>query len=142
MKYHYLKNNSGFNLMELLVVLIIVGILAALALPNFQKTREAAFDKEAKANLKLIQAAERIYYIENAFYMPASGFNSSSSTINTYLKLTLPTGTDSSNVWNYTTLSTGTGRATRLGIDQRTWTLAKDNATANCTCPGAECYCP
>jgi general secretion pathway protein G len=48
----------AFTLLEFLVVIIIIGILAALALPNFGKAKEHALGKEAIANLKLMAAAE------------------------------------------------------------------------------------
>jgi len=144
-KRQWLKKTYGATLIEVLIVILVIAILVALALPNFKKSREYAFNKEAKANLKLIQAAERIYYIENAFFMPPGEDQASNSTtINTYLKLTLPSGSDTSNVWNYTTTSQGTANATRSGSDERVWTLQKDQGDPLCSCPpeASECYCP
>ncbi len=60
------KEERGFTLIELLVVIVIVAILAGLTFPQFSKTKEHAIGKEAKANLKLIGAAEKIYRIESA----------------------------------------------------------------------------
>jgi len=130
--------------MEILIVTIVIAILAALALPNFQKSREYAFNKEAKANLKLIQAAERIYYMENAFFIPCSdSFISNSSVINSYFRLTLPTGSHPNNMWNYTTVTNGTAKAVRTGGDARVWSLSKESQEPTCDCRGAtECYCP
>ncbi len=130
--------------MEILIVTLVIAILVALALPNFKKSREYAFNKEAKANLKLIQAAERIYYIENAFFMPRPGSEPSNSTmINSYLRLTLPTGSHPNNMWNYTTATNGTAKATRTSSDARVWSLSKDSQEPGCDCGGAtECYCP
>jgi prepilin-type N-terminal cleavage/methylation domain-containing protein len=64
---------TAFTLIEVLSALIIVSILAALALPQFAATRERSLSKEAKANLKLIDAAEKIYRMEEGFYYPYSG---------------------------------------------------------------------
>ncbi len=131
--------------MEMLIVTLVIAILATLALPNFKKSREYAFNKEAKANLKLIQAAERIYHIENAFYMPMdAGYISNTSLINSYLRLTLPTGAHPHNIWNYTSFTNGTAKASRFGSDGRVWSL-EVNITSEpiCNdCGGAsECYC-
>ena len=49
----------------MLVVIIIIGILASLALPGFGRTKERTLGKEAQANLKLIAVAEKIYRMES-----------------------------------------------------------------------------
>jgi len=60
-----LKNkNSGFTLLEMLVVVIIVGITATLAIPHFTVSRERVFGREAIASLRMIAAAERMYRME------------------------------------------------------------------------------
>lgn len=110
--------NKGFNIIELIVVVIIIGILAALAVSQYFPARENAFDKEAKASLRLIQAAEKIYNMEvNGYYS-----NSTNAGINTELRLSLPTGTN--RAWDYSTSSAGAGNAQRLpGGPSRTWIL-------------------
>ncbi|MBU1998305.1 MAG: type II secretion system protein [Candidatus Omnitrophota bacterium] len=89
----YFLSKYGFTLTEILVVVLIIGVLAALALPRFDVTRENSFDKEAKVNLKLIQAAEKIYRVKfpPAYYPSASGTVSSIANINQFLMLSLPT---------------------------------------------------
>jgi type IV pilus assembly protein PilA len=60
-----LVKSRGFSLLELIIVTVIVGILVAMAIPQFARTREQALQKDALANLRLIQAAERGYRLEN-----------------------------------------------------------------------------
>ncbi|OIO32833.1 MAG: hypothetical protein AUJ70_04700 [Candidatus Omnitrophica bacterium CG1_02_40_15] len=60
--------SSGFTLTELLIVVIIVGILATLALPMLVKTMEKAKLGEAASNLNLIRTGEKIYFLENAYF--------------------------------------------------------------------------
>ena len=59
---------TGFTLTEILVVVLIMGILASLALPMMLKTVEKAKTAEVVANLNLIRAAEKSYFLENSSY--------------------------------------------------------------------------
>ena len=62
-----LFNNGGFTLMELLVVVLIIGILAAVAVPQYNKAVEKARVAEAKVILNALQKAVEIYLLENGF---------------------------------------------------------------------------
>ncbi len=59
------EGRAGFTLLELLIVVIIVGILASLAIPTYQKTVEQGRATEAIANLNILRGAEVIYFKEN-----------------------------------------------------------------------------
>lgn len=98
------KKKHSFTLVELLITIVIIGILATLALPNFRRSREQVLGREAQANLKLIAAAERIYRMEYGTYWPTSGDLGDIANINTNLKLLL--GTAETN-WDYTITTTG-----------------------------------
>ena len=62
------KNKKGFTLIELMIVVAIIGILAAIAIPNFLKFQAKSKQSEAKTNLKAIFTAETSYFgEENTF---------------------------------------------------------------------------
>ena len=80
-----LKKRDGFTLIELLIVIVIIGILAAIAIPKFGKTREKAYFKAMMSDLRNLQAQQEIYYsnpINNYNYATTVGalvdFNPSS----------------------------------------------------------------
>jgi prepilin-type N-terminal cleavage/methylation domain-containing protein len=57
-----LKLRKGFTLIELLIVIVIIGILAAIAIPKFGKTREKAYFKAMQSDLRNLEAQQEIYY--------------------------------------------------------------------------------
>lgn len=64
------KFGAGFTLTEILIVVIIIGVLATLALPMLVKTLEKAKVGEAVANLNLIRTGQKIYYLEYSTFWP------------------------------------------------------------------------
>lgn len=55
----------AFTLTELLVVVILIGILAALAIPKFGKSTDKAMESEAKIALRQVQELQKVYYLEH-----------------------------------------------------------------------------
>jgi prepilin-type N-terminal cleavage/methylation domain-containing protein len=67
------KKETGFTLIELMIVLTIVGILAAMAIPRFMRTSTKTKQKEAQLLLKQIYTMERAYRQEYDTYYPGNG---------------------------------------------------------------------
>jgi type IV pilus assembly protein PilA len=64
-----IRNRKGFTLVELMIVVAIIGILAAIAIPNFLQFRLKAKTSEAKSNLGAIRSTEVAYFAEWDYYI-------------------------------------------------------------------------
>ena len=74
-----LKNRQGFTLIELLIVVVIIGILAAIAIPRFASTKGKAFDAAAKTDLRNAMTAQEAYYADNQTYAAPGALDFESS---------------------------------------------------------------
>jgi prepilin-type N-terminal cleavage/methylation domain-containing protein len=85
------RTRKGFTLIELLIVVVIIGILAAIAIPKFADTKKKAYVTAMKSDLKNMVSAAEAFFADN----------------NTYTGLVAPTG--SSGVVIAVTAATATG---------------------------------
>jgi type II secretion system protein G len=66
-------NRKGFTLIELLIVVVIIGILAAIAIPKFANTKEKAYIASMKSDLRNLVTAEEAYFADSIKYTTAIG---------------------------------------------------------------------
>lgn len=66
------KSKKGFTLIELMIVVAIIGILAAIAIPNFIRFQLKAKTSEGKVNVAAIRTAEEAYFSEFGSYVTGS----------------------------------------------------------------------
>jgi prepilin-type N-terminal cleavage/methylation domain-containing protein len=70
-RQHSLKNrfrSAGFTLVELMVVVVVLGVLVAIAIPKFSNTKTKAIDASMKSDLRNLASAEEGYYYTNSVY--------------------------------------------------------------------------
>ena len=68
--------NKGFTLIELLIVVVIIGILSAIAIPKFQNTKGKGYAASLKSDLRNLSASQESYFYYNETYTPdASALN-------------------------------------------------------------------
>ena len=66
------RNDKGFTLIELMIVVVIIGILAAIAIPNFVAMQNRAREASVKANMHSFQLAIEDYAVKNTGTYPVA----------------------------------------------------------------------
>jgi type IV pilus assembly protein PilA len=82
-----LRTRKGFTLIELLIVVVIIGILAAIAIPKFANTKSKAYITAMKSDLRNLVTAEEAFFSDSSKYTSVIGgtnglkYQSSSGTV-------------------------------------------------------------
>jgi type IV pilus assembly protein PilE len=87
MKKHF--SIKAFTIMEILIVVIIVGIIAAFAIPNYGKSVDQSHTQDAIIQLSAIRTANQLYYARTSKFWPAVAGTKDVSAINTALSLNI-----------------------------------------------------
>jgi type IV pilus assembly protein PilA len=108
-------NRKGFTLIELLIVVVIIGILAAIAIPKFANTKEKAYLASMKSDLRNLVTAEEAFFADSIHYTtttscvnpaPAGSAAFCTTTGNTLGAVTTGTGTQAGWTASITNLNT------------------------------------
>ena len=101
-----MQDKKGFTLIELLIVVVIIGILAAIAIPKFSSTREKAYVSAMKSDLKNLATQQEIYYSDNSNYTYTTSATALSFTPSE--GVTVSIGAASSTGWSASSTHAGT----------------------------------
>ena len=81
------RGQKGFTLIELLIVVVIIGILAAIAIPKFSSTREKAFRASMMSDLKNLSYLQEVYH--NQYFSFASTLTAAQATVSDGVTVTI-----------------------------------------------------
>lgn len=83
------RSESGFTLIELLVVIAVLGILAGIAVPRMMNVQNSAKEAAARSDLRIIQSALEMFYINNDEEYPTawSDTDESGDAFSTYVSI-------------------------------------------------------
>ena len=110
-----ISRKQGFTLIELLIVVVIIGILAAIAIPKFANTKEKAYIASMKSDLRNLITAQEAYFSDNN-----STYASSTASLGTTYKassgVTVTMGTVTNTGWGATSSHTSTAKTCSIAV--------------------------
>ncbi|HEY3288102.1 MAG TPA: prepilin-type N-terminal cleavage/methylation domain-containing protein [Gemmatimonadaceae bacterium] len=110
-----LSHRKGFTLIELLIVVVIIGILAAIAIPKFANTKEKAYVASMKSDLRNLVTAQEAYFSDNN-----SSYASSITAMGTNYKassgVTVTMGAVTATGWSATAGHASTARTCAISV--------------------------
>src|ERR1051326_1145185 len=100
-------NRKGFTLIELLIVVVIIGILAAIAIPKFANTKEKAYLASMKSDLRNLITAEEAYFADSVKYTSNLGtaFNTTSGVVGPNITVTAKSEEQTSELQSHSFIS-------------------------------------
>jgi prepilin-type N-terminal cleavage/methylation domain-containing protein len=108
-------NKKGFTLIELLIVVVIIGILAAIAIPKFANTKEKAYVASMKSDLRNLVTAQEAYFSDNN-----SSYASSTTAMGTNYKassgVTVTIGGATATGWTATAMHASTTKVCAISL--------------------------
>ncbi len=129
---------KGFTLIELLIVVVIIGILAAIAIPKFANTKEKAYLASMKSDLRNMATTQESYFADNQVYVSGTASNISGTTasVNGFVPsagVSLTTAGTGGTGWNASTTHTATTKTCAIFVGVAPLAPANVEAEPKCT---------
>jgi type IV pilus assembly protein PilA len=130
---------KGFTLIELLIVVVIIGILAAIAIPKFANTKEKAYLASMKSDLRNMATVQESYFADNQVYVTGAAANTSSgtsTTLNGFVPsagVTVTATASGGSGWSATTAHTATTKTCAIFLGVATVSPAVVEGEPKCT---------
>ena len=121
-------DRRGFTLIELLIVVVIIGLLAAIAIPKFANTKEKAYLTSMKSDLRNLVTAEEAYFADSIKYTTALG-----TAYATSAGVTGPTITLTADGWTATVSHTSTTKTCAVFTGSTALAPATKEGAPQCT---------
>jgi type IV pilus assembly protein PilA len=110
------NTKKGFTLIELLIVVVIIGILAAIAIPKFANTKEKAYLASMKSDLRNLATAEESYFADNQTYST----NKAAMNYTESVGVTVTVDDAKGDGWKATAIHSATAKTCKIGFGSDT----------------------
>jgi prepilin-type N-terminal cleavage/methylation domain-containing protein len=117
------SQQRGFTLIELLIVVVIIGILAAIAIPKFANTKEKAYVAAMKSDLRNMVTAEESYFADQVSYTTSTSAVNFTPSAGVTMTITAATGTG----WSATTSHNATTKTCGIYVGSATAPISGQN---------------
>jgi type IV pilus assembly protein PilA len=117
------RNTKGFTLIELLIVVVIIGILAAIAIPKFANTKEKAYVAAMKSDLRNMVTAEESYFADQVSYTTSTAAVNFTPSTGVTMTIGAATGTG----WNATTKHNATTKTCGIYVGSASAPISGQN---------------
>ena len=116
------KTRKGFTLIELLIVVVIIGILAAIAIPKFANTKEKAYLASMKSDLRNMATTQESYFADYQIYIGGTANNTTAGTSSIYgfvpsAGVTVTAVATGGTGWNSTSAHTATTKTCSIFVN-------------------------
>ena len=129
---------KGFTLIELLIVVVIIGILAAIAIPKFANTKEKAYLASMKSDLRNMATTQESYFADNQVYVsgPAQNLTGGTVSLNGFVPsagVTITAAGTGGTGWSATSTHTATTKTCAIFVGVAAVSPATVEAEPKCT---------
>ena len=121
-----MRSAKGFTLIELLIVVVIIGILAAIAIPKFANTKEKAYIAGMKSDLRNLVTAQEAYFSDNVTYASTINNLAYSQSAGNTITVVSATGTG----WSATSSNNATTKTCGIFVGSATAPITGQNEGA------------